>query len=602
MCFRVLQKDKDPILSRNRDITKVMMAAESNDVEIPVWVGGIEKWVTGLTKRTTCDDLIYALLCHEGNPQGFLDVPSYAICEQCQGEERQLSGRTKIVKVWRMWGSDVRKIRFFMRKVDSMLPHTRGGGDHDVGRSQRSQPHHHIHHHRHHHKNGQQGRMRQDYNDTNQNGNCSSAECVRPHPQNRDHVTRRRSRSVEPKASNNKRNAFRSHKLPKEMESADNVQTDHDIQALEQLMSLLKEQERKLKDQQGRMKAVDVQIENYESKFHYMRMQRNGQNYVQEAYLRDRSDESSSSGGEEGCMGVKAREMEKYIGLCESLADVQVKLQTENSRIEDLSLQLLEQSFGDISLPPEGWRDQMIADPQVGQSQSAEEQLQVLQAEMHQSLQMGIEQQEQLLAVSESLKVFNLHLRQKADLMDALSAQLDEPEVHGDVFSPAHDDNSSLEDSGVSQTASGDGNEVFDQSADRHNNKHQTTNEVNSYINHSNKKNKMLPQTDGHDQSLQTTSTKYNMEDIVTDFHDSTRSRVESQTSDWDWENELPLVPQSLPAKKMIPYRTYTTYEDTSGLQLGPSMKQTALDDSNSDTGMSSLHSDEAPAILETLV
>ncbi|CAF5108104.1 unnamed protein product, partial [Rotaria socialis] len=31
-------------------------------VEIPVWVHGKRKWVTGITKKTTFDDLIYALL------------------------------------------------------------------------------------------------------------------------------------------------------------------------------------------------------------------------------------------------------------------------------------------------------------------------------------------------------------------------------------------------------------------------------------------------------------------------------------------------------------------------------------------------------------
>ncbi|CAF4372467.1 unnamed protein product, partial [Rotaria magnacalcarata] len=39
-------------------------SSDSNEVtlEIPVWVSGKRKWVTGITKKTTFDDLIYALL------------------------------------------------------------------------------------------------------------------------------------------------------------------------------------------------------------------------------------------------------------------------------------------------------------------------------------------------------------------------------------------------------------------------------------------------------------------------------------------------------------------------------------------------------------
>ena len=86
--------------------------------EIPVWVGGSEKWVTGVGKRTTCDDVIYALLCHikrhrrEEEP----DVRNYGLYEGWMGVERPLQGRTRILKVWRAWGDNRSAVTFTVRK------------------------------------------------------------------------------------------------------------------------------------------------------------------------------------------------------------------------------------------------------------------------------------------------------------------------------------------------------------------------------------------------------------------------------------------------------------------------------------------------------
>ena len=76
------------------------MASDAWNEDIPIWIDGAQKWMTGLTRRTTCDDVIYALL----HARGLLETDStdnYAVFERWRAVERPLQGRTKIVKVSR---------------------------------------------------------------------------------------------------------------------------------------------------------------------------------------------------------------------------------------------------------------------------------------------------------------------------------------------------------------------------------------------------------------------------------------------------------------------------------------------------------------------
>ncbi|KAK3102268.1 hypothetical protein FSP39_010087 [Pinctada imbricata] len=74
-----------------------MMDEQNLVVEIPVWVCGTQKWVTGLTKRTTCDDVIYALIYNEGLHE--LDnTDRYTIYERWRDVERPVTGSHKNIK------------------------------------------------------------------------------------------------------------------------------------------------------------------------------------------------------------------------------------------------------------------------------------------------------------------------------------------------------------------------------------------------------------------------------------------------------------------------------------------------------------------------
>lgn len=99
-------------------------------LEIPVWVNGKRKWVTGITKKTTFDDLIYALLaqadllktCGVSNPSSST-ITGYAIAECVQltattssgpGDadapslitQRIIKGRGKVIKAYKNWQFD----------------------------------------------------------------------------------------------------------------------------------------------------------------------------------------------------------------------------------------------------------------------------------------------------------------------------------------------------------------------------------------------------------------------------------------------------------------------------------------------------------------
>lgn len=103
--------------------------------ELPVWVSGQQLWVRGVDRKTTCNDVISALLGHMDE--------SYVIVERWRRVERPLGGDTRLLKLWTAWGDAQREVRLSLRRV----------ADDDSGRGSpssvsRRRKHHHHHHHR----------------------------------------------------------------------------------------------------------------------------------------------------------------------------------------------------------------------------------------------------------------------------------------------------------------------------------------------------------------------------------------------------------------------------------------------------------------------
>lgn len=83
--------------------------------EIPIWVSGEQRWITGVTDETTCIDLIEALIADgetlpiSGNGKlecnkGEMKPNDFVIIEKWKKMEQILEPNTKIFKIWNAWG------------------------------------------------------------------------------------------------------------------------------------------------------------------------------------------------------------------------------------------------------------------------------------------------------------------------------------------------------------------------------------------------------------------------------------------------------------------------------------------------------------------
>ena len=355
-------------------------------LELPIHIGGCQKWVTGLGRRTTCDDIIYALIRHEANPNEYVDVTNFAIFERWRGVERPLKGRTKILKVWKAWGAERHHVQFYVRKYSSPL---------DVSidmpiKSRRSRKSHsHCSKHR---------------------DRTSSSHNHQSQPQSKSNPTSRESSRVRGRreARNNDK-----HVVP------DHPQTDNDkvkAKEFQDLVQLIIHQEKRIQEQLSRVHEMDVQIENYETKIHFMRVAENGQNYVQEAYLRDKSEESSSS-TDDLFPTVKKEDINAYMHICDNILELEDKINNEQSKIVDLSMRIQEESM--LEPPPEFTLDHNDS-TDSGNSSNPEERLVAevdrMRKELERCMSLGEAQQHQLTLVNETLTECEEQLEKKTGI------------------------------------------------------------------------------------------------------------------------------------------------------------------------------------------
>ena len=116
--------------------------------EIPFWVHDRPKWVSGIGKSTTCQDVLHSLVLAErkaanaGKPGLSLPKSSannsgslsrkeskgedssareiskgLALVEQWRGVERPLSNSSRILKLWLAWGEERSQVRFVVKRI-----------------------------------------------------------------------------------------------------------------------------------------------------------------------------------------------------------------------------------------------------------------------------------------------------------------------------------------------------------------------------------------------------------------------------------------------------------------------------------------------------
>ncbi|XP_040571466.1 ras association domain-containing protein 10 isoform X2 [Lepeophtheirus salmonis] len=82
--------------------------------EIPFWVNDRQKWVSGITKSTTCADIISSLLDAENKS---IPLEQLAIVEHWKGVQRPLSNDCKIQKLWTAWGDEKTRVKFVLKRI-----------------------------------------------------------------------------------------------------------------------------------------------------------------------------------------------------------------------------------------------------------------------------------------------------------------------------------------------------------------------------------------------------------------------------------------------------------------------------------------------------
>ncbi len=107
--------------------------------EIPFWVHDRPKWVSGITKSTTCQDVLHALVLAERKASTTATNKTssttskkeakeeelnakevskgLALVEQWRGVERPLSNSSRILKLWLAWGEERSQVRFVVKRI-----------------------------------------------------------------------------------------------------------------------------------------------------------------------------------------------------------------------------------------------------------------------------------------------------------------------------------------------------------------------------------------------------------------------------------------------------------------------------------------------------
>ena len=101
-------------------VSQQIQMNETLNEKLPITINGCEKYATGLTKRTTVDDVKFAMLSVSDPSFRPEQLEDYGIFEKWQGNERLLDGKIKIYKLMKLWqslpGDQLSQVKFMIRK------------------------------------------------------------------------------------------------------------------------------------------------------------------------------------------------------------------------------------------------------------------------------------------------------------------------------------------------------------------------------------------------------------------------------------------------------------------------------------------------------
>ncbi|CAF1278379.1 unnamed protein product [Adineta steineri] len=92
------------------------------EIEIPIWYNGKMKWISNLTTRSKCSDVIQAILSSDENyfPQ---TNDNYVLYESWRGVERPLKSRCRLLKLWHSWAGESQNVTLTLRNYHQQQYH-----------------------------------------------------------------------------------------------------------------------------------------------------------------------------------------------------------------------------------------------------------------------------------------------------------------------------------------------------------------------------------------------------------------------------------------------------------------------------------------------
>ncbi|XP_019336488.1 ras association domain-containing protein 9 isoform X2 [Alligator mississippiensis] len=363
----------------------------SNEREIVVWVCQEEKIVCGLTKRTTCVEVIQALLEEHQATCGekkflFGKASDYCIIEKWRGSERVLPPLTKILRLWKAWGEERPNLHFVLVKSDAFLPFP-------LWRTAEAKVVQNI----------------------ERQWELSPANYMKTLPVDKQ------KRIV--------RKTFR--KLAKLKQ--DSIQQERD--SMETLIHLIISQDHTIHQQVIRMKELDMEIEECEAKFHLDRVANDGENYVQNSYLMTSPNEDEQQSN----IPFAQYQMHEYLDKSDGILQVEEGLRHHkllikklNAEIEEVVKSMSFDTHGDDESPSNGASNGELEDSD----------LESVKLELERSMKDGLRINSYLNAIQKELSYRELLLQKKEKEYELLAEEFNLLHVKDNIettFSPSEE-------------------------------------------------------------------------------------------------------------------------------------------------------------------
>uniref|UniRef100_A0A182MTT5 Ras-associating domain-containing protein n=1 Tax=Anopheles culicifacies TaxID=139723 RepID=A0A182MTT5_9DIPT len=358
--------------------------------EIPVWIKGEQRWISGVSDDTTCGDLIEVLVQQEqGAGVPTTDIKDYCITERWRQVEQVLDNGTKIWQIWTAWGKAQPEVKFILRRVDGSHGPVGSGGAGTVG------------------THGTVERDR-DSGRGSPTGSINSAivRRKRHRAQKSTFAWMTHGQTIHPKSSKT---------------------------SIERLMKLILEQGDIIQQQLSKLRDREMQINMIEEERHRLREREHGKNYLLETYLKGLTEAAETdptaidSGITSEATTTASPEMDfapehdsdnNAMGGGEATVKEQIKLL---EKIVSLNKQIQREEESAVKLYQKVRHYQQEDPPDEAKTQ-LEEALAKLNTSMDQETH-------ELQLIDESLRQSDAMLREKNDILRSLTEELNNQEV-----------------------------------------------------------------------------------------------------------------------------------------------------------------------------